>query len=314
MSWNGNSRQSETHATRSASSWGCELKYGSIRTGKSKKTSASSWGCELKYHNGTFTHTGIVVSLFVRLWVEISRAIFHVKHSGRQPLREAVSWNACYHEPQYEQTVSLFVRLWVEMNQSRKNYQTETTSASSWGCELKYGHCYGRRRNTSQPLREAVSWNINSRPRDTRYFSQPLREAVSWNTNALRPLRKMLRQPLREAVSWNVYDTLLGEGKIRQPLREAVSWNFCKSCFHGSPSCQPLREAVSWNVLLILNWYDLPSQPLREAVSWNEYESKTRTDSEQSASSWGCELKYDDKNVTCRDFGQPLREAVSWNI
>ena len=125
---------------------------------------------------------GTPVSLFVRLWVEISRAIFHVKHSGRQPLREAVSWNACYHEPQYEQTVSLFVRLWVEMNQSRKNYQTETTSASSWGCELKCSGCARFNGKLSVSLFVRLWVEMNMRVKHEQIpNSQPLREAVSWN-------------------------------------------------------------------------------------------------------------------------------------
>ena len=165
-------------------------------------------------------------------------------------------------------------------------------SASSWGCELKYGHCYGRRRNTSQPLREAVSWNINSRPRDTRYFSQPLREAVSWNTNALRPLRKMLRQPLREAVSWNVYDYF----PCKTLRSSASSWGCELKCLLPWATVwtnsQPLREAVSWNESVKKKLSDGNDVSLFVRL-WVEIWTLLRTETEhQSASSWGCELKY----------------------
>ena len=55
---------------KSASSWGCELKYMAAKANLIMSKSASSWGCELKYRrNG------------------------NIERSWRQPLREAVSWN-----------------------------------------------------------------------------------------------------------------------------------------------------------------------------------------------------------------------------
>ena len=58
----------------------------------------------------------LFVSLFVRLWVEIS-----------QDTTKTSFW-----------TVSLFVRLWVEMYNFIESYKKVEMSASSWGCELKY--------------------------------------------------------------------------------------------------------------------------------------------------------------------------------
>ena len=182
MSWNGNSRQSETHATRSASSWGCELKYGSIRTGKSKKTSASSWGCELKYHNGTFTHTGIVVSLFVRLWVEITTRLAWLMDG----IMSASSWGC---ELKYGHCYG-----------RRRNTSQPLREAVSWNIN-------SRPRDTryfSQPLREAVSWNTNALRPLRKMLRQPLREAVSWNVDPALGIMVPTGQPLREAVSWNI--------------------------------------------------------------------------------------------------------------
>ena len=121
--------------------------------------SASSWGCELKYPFGWDFGSLSNVSLFVRLWVEINsmqetgygwnsqplrEAVSWNKWitpafrlNKRQPLREAVSWNIKAPINQAISIVSLFVRLWVEMLSS-DGETTAGASASSWGCELKY--------------------------------------------------------------------------------------------------------------------------------------------------------------------------------
>ena len=80
-----------------------------------KVGSASSWGCELKYYSLIITGKCFTVSLFVRLWVEMYDRGWNdaleksasswgcelkwmvsgsLKSNHRQPLREAVSWNA----------------------------------------------------------------------------------------------------------------------------------------------------------------------------------------------------------------------------
>ena len=123
-------------------------------------TSASSWGCELK----------------CQCLDAASRALC-------QPLREAVSWNIC-----------------------RRRFDENACC---------------------QPLREAVSWNITCFP----YPRIVATSASSWGCELKYPLGSEpfflpLRQPLREAVSWNI--VLLQQNKIPgigQPLREAVSWN-----------------------------------------------------------------------------------------
>ena len=166
----------------SASSWGCELKYRVETLMRARKSSASSWGCELKYYvdpnESDFARSAsswgcelkcptvfcwvcaIIVSLFVRLWVEIlmdseSEKFYIVSlfvrlwvEICRTERHGAGHW------------VSLFVRLWVEMIRRRLFWQMTDCqplreavswnaeecllseerwpSASSWGCELKY--------------------------------------------------------------------------------------------------------------------------------------------------------------------------------
>ena len=122
------------------------------------KRSASSWGCELKYHSrcSTVFHRRQPLREAVS-WNFWEERRFRPERS--QPLREAVSWNnniqflMCYWilsasswgcelkcqfstNPHAVPGVSLFVRLWVEMWLSGSAV-CWPSSASSWGCELK---------------------------------------------------------------------------------------------------------------------------------------------------------------------------------
>ena len=100
---------------QSASSWGCELKYNYIDAREIRILSASSWGCELKFlwYNLPWREVLSASSWGCELkYIHIKSVVFTIK-------------------------VSLFVRLWVEI--CRAEQQEE-----NWHC---------------QPLREAVSWN-----------------------------------------------------------------------------------------------------------------------------------------------------------
>ena len=77
---------------------------------------------------------------------------------------------------------------------------------------------------------------------------------------------------------------------------------------YGQPPC----EAVSWNNMTGVNPLWLTCQPPCEAVSWNVH-GKYRPHSAQSASLWGCELKYMRRVLTLTILSQPPCEAVSWN-
>ena len=91
------------------------------------------------------------------------------------------------------------------------------SSASSWGCELKWAAIP----NTipeprSQPLREAVSWNAFLLLSSTGFWSVSLFVRL-WVEIKLVYLiwMEQLRQPLREAVSWNnVDETWLRTGDV----------------------------------------------------------------------------------------------------
>ena len=142
----------------SASSWGCELKYSSKMKLNRILKSASSWGCELKYWE-------LLLSL----------------KEYRQPLREAVSWNAAFAASFVASAVSLFVRLWVEICARIEDELSKIVSlfVRLW-VEISQGRQMCDQLNR-QPLREAVSWNIKKRRRVYMKIGQPLREAVSWN-------------------------------------------------------------------------------------------------------------------------------------
>ena len=93
VSWNNGGKIQYVRYPMSASSWGCELKYpgsvlGELEAGQPLRK-AVSWN---KKHDNYYV-AGPVVSLFVRLWVEIWHATPYTLRQDRQPLREAVSWN-----------------------------------------------------------------------------------------------------------------------------------------------------------------------------------------------------------------------------
>ena len=81
--------------------------------------------------------SAVLVSLLVRLWVEMVRRLVTVGGVQGQPPCEAVSWNFRY----ANRTV------------------LATTSASLWGCELKYHWYFLSLDPIRQPPCEAVSWN-----------------------------------------------------------------------------------------------------------------------------------------------------------
>ena len=188
----------------SASSWGCELKWCWLYLQHVQEIcqplrEAVSWNWNSQWSSSRNN----TVSLFVRLWVEISGACL----------------KCC------KILVSLFVRLWVEIKIDVIPFSFVQVSlfVRLW---VEISHLA----NTSmtrhrQPLREAVSWNTYPYNYVVLSNGQPLREAVSWNDEfqsesnhycvslfvrlwvemlvILRQLSTMVSQPLREAVSWN---------------------------------------------------------------------------------------------------------------
>ena len=213
--------------------------------------------------------------------------------SSRQPLREAVSWNTCGGRSINTTRVSLFVRLWVEMQNILTLLLSELSSASSWGCELKY---VGGT-NLSTEATSASSWGCELKCNMRRWLLGRMQSASSWGCElkCLSPYSLPFQLP--SASSWGCELKYLGYlprlGHHRQPLREAVSWNLYLLRETPLTGCQPLREAVSWNGCI-----------------WNGSSILCR-----SASSWGCELKWiSQEKIIRRKRRQPLREAVSWNM
>ena len=97
------------------------------------------------------------------------------------PLREDVSWNwRAYHL-----------------------YPERYLSSSSWGCELKYFHCFADHSHVPS----SSSWGCELKCRSCHAIlytdSHPLREDVSWNTEFLSIFIHLRCHPLREDVSWN---------------------------------------------------------------------------------------------------------------
>ena len=293
VSWNAIISCNNKVDTSSASLWGCELKYLLIGSGgsrwvvsllvrlwveinnkinqelqmyrqppceavswnmkswcslESRSQSASLWGCELKYIATRWSVHDPIVSLLVRLWVEIS-IVFFVP-SGK--------------------VVSLLVRLWVEM-MHLMCCRFITSSASLWGCELKYLCIYQTHPWRCQPPCEAVSWNSNEQMENAidsvsllvrlwvEIFTDIFKRLLNNVSLLVRLWVEMPEhrsytmpskcQPPCEAVSWNMKGLATGIEKSRQPPCEAVSWNIVVVIFFRKNIRQPPCEAVSWNVV-----------------------------------------------------------------
>ena len=115
VSWNDDGHNKLTigacQPLREAVSWNKSLKCNIVCYYRQPLREAVSWNSSLHA-----THTICPeVSLFVRLWVEISCLCY------------------CFSVA----PVSLFVRLWVEMSGALDSLLPGSLSASSWGCELK---------------------------------------------------------------------------------------------------------------------------------------------------------------------------------
>ena len=240
----------------------------------------------------------------------------HLLGVYRQPLREAVSWNMWYTEQRPTRNdVSLFVRLWVEIRQLLPYLEELTVSlfVRLW-VEMTIATASSFVIPVSLFVRLWVEI-IRSLESGQKRQSQPLREAVSWNTLAKKSLRDIVCQPLREAVSWNTdspYDRMAC-GNVSLFVRLWVEIYICLKSIRIVFS-QPLREAVSWNGYAAMVESANARQPLREAVSWNSNRLHIREVEDESASSWGCELKCYWQVCHQRKSCQPLREAVSWNM
>ena len=210
--------------------------------------SASSWGCELKFPLSTSIAGLGVVSLFVRLWVEISKCFIELLNL----------------------VVSLFVRLWVEIWDSIPS-SCYLTSASSWGCELKYWFLLSRVRVLNVSLFVRLWVEITTLMRFLK------RDIVSLFVRLWVEILKVLSM-------WIM--------RRRQPLREAVSWNriWTKVQLHLGRVSLFVRLWVEMTRKL----WDLPRSIVSLFVRlWVEIlASALPIISSTSASSWGWELKY----------------------
>ena len=147
-----------------------------------------------------------------------------------------------------EADVSLLVRLWVEMSMLII-YWLKLTSASLWGCELKFL----RKKGGLQAEWSASLWGCELKSSQntakSQEFGQPPCEAVSWNCWDI----YQATPDIPSASLWGcelTYWFWSSSGWIcRQPPCEAVSWNTYPVLCIVFINCQPPCEAVSWNIV-----------------------------------------------------------------
>ena len=192
-----------------------------------------------------------IVSLFVRLWVEMSTVKDRRTGASCQPLREAVSWNISCQMRLYPEDCQPLREAVSWNNNMDPAMQKNIVSASSWGCELKCWKRISLRRSIPVSLFVRlwveIPWN---RWRISKAKRQPLREAVSWNLNVVNVHHVCdvsLFVRLWVEIDWKIKNAsmqfvslfvrlwveiimlrLLLKPETGQPLREAVSWNILK--------------------------------------------------------------------------------------
>ena len=162
----------------------------------------------------------------------------------------------------------------------------------------------------------------------------PLREDVSWNSNTI---SHIITQVVILFVRMWV-EIICDRLNIFLPVSSSSSWGcelkyWCSRC--GTISyCHPLREDVSWNVklgefqynflviLFVRMWVEIfTNRPDKQTYRvilfvrmWVEIIDLLKLYFwRKSSSSWGCELKYQEKKEQEKWKGHPLREDVSWN-
>ena len=338
----------------SASLWGCELKYYSVGCLQSFYQSASLWGCELKCMNYLLTvcfqsqppceavswnvwciysiGSDKLVSLLVRLWVEIRYSVCRSR-----TVASASLWGC--------------ELKWCKQT----NYLERWRSASLWGCELKYIPFAGRlcRRGSASLWGCELKFNImvleNSKTGVSllvRLWVEMFYQLNYAPMSAVSLLVRLWVEMLTGKVGgyyhrvsllvrlWVEISEASENGLVvkvsllvrlwveicgvltqktgcpRQPPCVAVSWNifFRRSSFRSSS--QPPCEAVSWNEWCHNYTSDFLCQPPCEAVSWNSIASPFESTSCSSAS-----LSFEMPFWLCynrHDISQSLWETVNW--
>ena len=133
---------------KSASLWGCELKYYFKRTGRALGMVSLLVRLWVEILTAYHSEKLLNVSLLVRLWVEMVEKIMKEYRKKSQPPCEAVSWN----------------------EQPKTASQISELSASLWGCKLKYKKNVRDCSDACQPPCEAVSWNNKENVKDLDIF------------------------------------------------------------------------------------------------------------------------------------------------
>ena len=233
------------------------------------KKSASLWGCELKCLEVIVFEASICQPPCEAVSWNNFLPVVYINIS-RQPPCEAVSWNACVSPPRNAsssqppcEAVSWNALYGLVL-------KIVLSSASLWGCELKY---------IVTKKRDLWHWSASLWGCELKYRS--LQQQRTWKESAslwgcelkcgsyaigLCGLPVSLLVRLWVEIHLRRHNLLWF---CCQPPCEAVSWNRCVHYGEECVLCQPPCEAVSWNTTVIQASEVCMSQPPCEAVSWN---------------------------------------------
>ena len=169
------------------------------------------------------------------------------------------------------------------------------------------------RSSQSQPLREAVSWNVDA-------AATLLSDCVSlfvrlWVEIIILEVLMMIIPVSLFVRLW--VEILIAFCENADTTRSASSWGCELKCLKCRIIYRYRWSASSWGCELKCYMPVKSYINSASASSWGcELKWKNGGNTmkrDLSASSWGCELKYKDEFGRWIMIGQPLREAVSWN-
>ena len=195
-----------------------------------------------------------------------------------------------------------------------KRFCLKLLSSSSWGCELKKVDVSTAVRAVGHPPREDVSWKMKG----AWGAKQTGQSSSSWGcelkiTHTGIPWTPTNRHPLHEDVSWKVKRGSFITSELSHPLHEDVSWKVLDLSATSLNPRHPLHEDVSWkSSLLCSTLIHLVILFMRMWVEKSLF--LHRPFLVLSSSSWGCELKNNNKHNFKSWRCHPLHEDVSWKI
>ena len=272
--------------------------------------SPSTWGCGLKFLIRIDIEDTRRVTLYVRVWIEITPLEEKANPGGSHPLREGVDWNL----------IQFFWTLRVKSHPLREGvdwnilerciFSSCIASPSTWGCGLKCNTDASSSVTAVVTLYVRVWIEMYSATAAAAYVAVTLyvRVWIEISDTAMMPLLRA-RHPLREGVDWNVSHYQSGKTVYVVTLYVRV-WIEIPTTQGSQTSARVTLYVRVWIEIRHHVGTDWPQcgHPLREGVDWNLIVQTVAFGNLLSPSTWGCGLKYSRRHRHIR----PRRLSSVW--